>query len=209
MYRLLAADFERPSARAISPLLRFSKCRRVRTSRSSASRPLSASWTWRRVSARTAARLAVVSLPRSCAASEADDACGQAPVPERDLVAGGAQLRPEVVPVDVGQLLARQPPQPEEEGQRRVLDILREAPAEFQERLLQDVVGIDPPREPAVETQADHAPQPLPMPAEELGQGVLVARAGAADQVVHLAGIAGHMTSTPWPLSIREFLSDA
>ena len=70
--------------------------------------------------------------------------------------------------------------------------VLGEAAADLQVGLLEHVGGVDPAREPAVEAEADHPPQPLAVAVEQLGQGRLVAGASAGQEVVGLARIAGH-----------------
>ena len=58
----------------------------------------------------------------------------------------------------------------------------RKSLADIEIRLLEHVGGIDPAREPAVEPQADHPPQPIAIAVEERGQGRLVAGQGALEE---------------------------
>ena len=84
------------------------------------------------------------------------------------------------------QPLAGQKPQPEEERHRRVLPVLGQAVAGLEHRLLDDVRGIDPPLEPAVQAQRDHAPQAVAIPGQQLAPRRLVALDCAVDQALRL-----------------------
>ena len=67
-------------------------------------------------------------------------------------------LGSQVLPVQGHQPLAGDQPQPQEDRDRRVRDILTGAPGDVEVGLLQDVGGIDPPLEPPIEPQAHHPP---------------------------------------------------
>ena len=84
------------------------------------------------------------------------------------------------------QPLAGDVPQPEEERHRRILAILGQPPAGLQHRVLDDVRGVDPPLEPAVEAQRDHAPQAVAMPGQQLAPRLLVTLERAVDQALRL-----------------------
>ena len=149
--------------------------------------PLSASWTISLCSARIAAWLALVILPRSWAASETELGLGERPAMERDLLAGVAHLGAQVVAMDVGQPLAGDQPEPEVERHGRgVAGVLGEPLADVEIGLLEDVGRIDPAGEPAVEPQADHPPEPLAIAVEERGQRRLVAGQGAAEEKIRV-----------------------
>ena len=146
---------------------------------------LSASWTSRRVSARMAACDGVVSVPRSCAASETESACGQAAAVERDLAAGVAHLGAEVAAVDLGQLLAGQEPQPEEERQLPARAAYSgEPPGGLEVSLLEHVGVVDPARQPAVEPQVDHPLEPVAVLGEQGGTALGIARGGRCNKSV-------------------------
>ena len=50
--------------------------------------------------------------------------------------------------------------------------------------VLEHVGRVDPPLQPPVKPQPDHPPQPLAVPGEQLGQGLLVPAFEADQQVV-------------------------
>ena len=65
-----------------------------------------------------------------------------------------------VVPaVGIDDVVLGDVPQPEMEGHDRVLEIIAEPPAGFQQHLLHNVAGIDASSQGWIETQADHAAQ--------------------------------------------------
>ena len=85
--------------------------------------------------------------------------------------------------MQVGQLLAGDQPEPEVERHRRGSRAYSAQPlADVEVGVLEDVGGIDPAREPAVEPQADHPPQPVAIAVEQRGQGRLVAGQGALEK---------------------------
>ena len=59
-----------------------------------------------------------------------------------------------------------------------------ESPADLDVRLLEDVVGVDAAGQPAVDTEADHPPQPFTIAVEQLGKGRLVAAASPQERRV-------------------------
>ena len=87
----------------------------------------------------------------------------------------------------VHQPLAGQEPEPEEERHRGVLVVFRQPPGRVEARLLDDVGRVDPPLQPPVEAQGDHATQPLAVPAQQLPQSPLVPAHGLLDQPRRLA----------------------
>ena len=101
---------------------------------------------------------------------------------QRDLPPRVAALRTQVAAMLLQQPLAGDVPQPEEERHLRVLAIFGQAAAGFQHRVLDDVRGVDPPLEAAVEAHRDHAPQAVAMPGQQLAPRLLVAPDGAVDQ---------------------------
>jgi hypothetical protein len=52
--------------------------------------------------------------------------------------------------------------------------------------LPEQVVGVDPPPQPPVQAEADHPPQPVLAPGEQLSKGLLIPRFEATEQVVTL-----------------------
>ena len=55
------------------------------------------------------------------------------------------------------QLIAYHAAKPQEKGKRRVAEVIVAVLGRGQERFLHDVGGVDPPVEPAVEPERDHA----------------------------------------------------
>ena len=85
--------------------------------------------------------------------------------------------------MDVGQPLAGDQPEPEVERHRRgVAGVVGDPLADVEIRVLEHVGRIDPAREPAVEPQADHPPQPVAIAVEERGEGRLITGQGAAEE---------------------------
>ena len=98
---------------------------------------------------------------------------------ERDLHAGVAGLGAQVEPVQVGQLLAGDQPEPEVERHRlRVAGVVGQPLAGLEIGVLEDVVGIDPAREAAVEPEPDQPPQPVALGVEQRGEARLVSAPG-------------------------------
>jgi hypothetical protein len=77
-------------------------------------------------------------------------------------------------------------------GDPRVGGVLGGAAVDLELGLLQDVGGIDAALEPAIQSEPDHPPQPVAIAGEQLGEGVRVPGAGAAQQVVGRARVDGH-----------------
>src|SRR5437773_784565 len=93
---------------------------------------------------------------------------------ERDLPGCIAHLRPKVLPVQHLESLPGQGAEPEEEGDLGVRGELAGPAGEVEERLLEDVGGVEPALEAAVQPQADHPFEPLPVAVPELPEGVLI-----------------------------------
>jgi hypothetical protein len=93
---------------------------------------------------------------------------GQRPGLERDLAPGLAHLGPEMLAVQRRKPLAGEVPEPEERRHPGVGEVLGLPLVDVEERLLEDVRGIDPPLEAPVQPQSDHPTQPVVVLAEEL-----------------------------------------
>ena len=132
---------------------------------------LSTSWTRSRVSALMAACDGEVSRPSNWAASEPELAAGIGPrCSETSWLA--SRIRPQVAAMGIDQLLAGDVPQPEEERQRPVRQVIRKSLGGFEIGLLEDVRVVDAALELPVEAEADHLLEPLAIAGEELGQAV-------------------------------------
>jgi hypothetical protein len=94
-----------------------------------------------------------------------------------------------MLPVLVLQALAGEEPEPEEERHRGVLVVFRQPPGRIETRLLNDIGRGDPPLQPPVEAQCDHATQPLAIPAQELPESPLVPAQGLFDQRRRIAPV--------------------
>jgi hypothetical protein len=104
-------------------------------------------------------------------------------------VGGVAHAGAEVVAVQEQQRLAGQEAEPEERGQGRPGEVLRGAAGDLEVGLLEDVGRVEPPPQPPVEAEADHLPQPLAVPEEQLAQGRFVPPLDASEQVLILAPV--------------------
>lgn len=60
------------------------------------------------------------------------------------------------------------------------------------ERLLNHVGGIDASGQARVQTQGDHPPQPLPVPAQQLAASARIPLAGPAEQLLSIGLLRGH-----------------
>ena len=72
-------------------------------------------------------------------------------------------LGPEVVAVRLGQPLADDQPQPQEQRQPRVGQVRRELGDGVHQSVLEDVGRVDPSADPAVQAGVHHPPQPRPV----------------------------------------------
>ena len=78
--------------------------------------------------------------------------------------------------MQIGQLLAGDQPQPEVERHRlRVAGVVGSRLRGFEVSVLQDVIGVDPAGEAAVEPQPDQPAEPLTLAVEQRSEGPLVA----------------------------------
>src|SRR5262249_4771635 len=111
---------------------------------------------------------------------------------QRHLPGRIAHLGPKVFAVQVNQLLAGQPPQPQEERHTRVGGVLGKALHEDEKGFLEHVFGIEAALESAVPAEVDHPPEPFAVAREQLGQGLPIAGTSLAKDVIGTAWIAGH-----------------
>ena len=99
---------------------------------------------------------------------------------QRDLHAGVAGPGAEVEPVEVDQLLAGDQPEPEVERHRLgVAGVVGQPPSSLEVCLLQNIIGVDPAGEPAIEPEPDQPTEPLPLGVEERGERGFVPAQGA------------------------------
>ena len=99
--------------------------------------------------------------------------------------------------MELGQPLADDQPQPQEQRQLRVGQVVGELGDGVHERVLEDVGRVDPALEPAVEPGIDHPPQPGAVPDQRLAGGRSVACRRSLDQpevfrLVHDSEARGH-----------------
>ncbi len=181
-----------PSTAAASATVSCSKCRRASTSRSIGSMALSAVWSRTFLSARTAASLGRVRCPRSWAARAAEVAPGKRPLVERDLPPRVPHLGPEMVAVQVTELVPGDRAKPEEERGVGLLDIGTEVLPRLEADILDDVGGVDPTLKPRVEPEAHHPAQPRPVPPHQLRPAFGVAGGGQFHQVLDIARVGSH-----------------
>ena len=77
-----------------------------------------------------------------------------------------------------------------------IAGVIANSLADVEIRLLEYVGGVDPAREPVVQPQADHPPQPIAIAVEERSQGRLVAGQSAQDEVdLGVVGRIGHQSA--------------
>src|SRR5216683_4851700 len=96
-----------------------------------------------------------------------------------------------MVPMQGNHLLARDRPQPKEEGHSRLLEIALQLNGGGQKCFLNYIGGIKSPLQARIEAQSDHPAQPLPMPGENVAPDLAVPSRKALQQLVGLAGITG------------------
>ena len=97
----------------------------------------------------------------------------------------------------VDQGLGDDQPEPEEERHRAFARIVGDAAGGVEEGFLEDVVGVDPPLEPAVEPDPNHPPEPVAMlRGQPSASGPLVAE---ADALTRSAGSHGSVPAIPNP----------
>ena len=125
---------------------------------------------------------------------------GQRPVEERDLATGIAALHAEVEAVQRLEPLHGQEAQPEEGRHPRIGGVFSQPAHGIQERLLEHVLGVEPPLKAPVEPEPDHLEQPPAMPREELAERMTIPCMDAAKEGLIGVGMAGHEWS-PIPIT--------
>ena len=117
---------------------------------------------------------------------------GQGAAVERDLAGDVAHLGAEVLAVHPHEPLAGEEPQPEEERHVRLPGVLGQPGGGVDVGLLDDIGGIDPALQAAVEPQRDHPPQAVARPHQQGAPGRLVPLCRPPEQASRLARFAGH-----------------
>ena len=117
---------------------------------------------------------------------------GQGAAVERDLPPGVAHGGAEVLAVDLRQPLAGDQPQPQVGGHGAVAREVGQPGGKVEIGVLKDVGGIDPAREPAVESEADHRAQAGAVASPGRGESGLVARSGATEVTLGVVRVLVH-----------------
>src|SRR5262249_25192331 len=118
---------------------------------------------------------------------------GQRPLIERDLPPRVPHPGPEVVPVQVPELVPRDRAEPEEEWCVGLIDIRTEVPPGLEANILDDVGGVDPALEPRVQAEAHHPAQPRSVPLDQLRPASGVAGGGSLHQGLVIARFSRHL----------------
>ena len=111
---------------------------------------------------------------------------------ERDLLRGVSHPRPEVAAVDQRQAIADHQAKQQEDRQPGIVEIALHPLRQVEEALLKHVGGIDPPPEPFVDAELDHAMQAIAMPLEQVGQGLAIPGADPLEQTDRFTGRVVH-----------------
>ena len=167
-----------PSASAISAVLSRSTYRIARTSRSCGDRVARASLTCSQRSWRTRRLLGLVSWADQLADEIDGRFVGEFGQPA--LAGDAAALCEQVAAVRVADVLAGDQPQPAEERQRLVPQIIVHPPGRVGQGFLDDIRRIEPRGQPAIEPRRDHAAEIVAITLQQLAPGVVVALAGQA-----------------------------
>src|SRR5437660_8136552 len=85
--------------------------------------------------------------------------------------------------------LADDQPQPQKQRVARIAEVLLQAAHSVHISLLNDVGGVDPRLQPAVQAQLHHAVQPSPVPGENLVQRALVPGTGLFQKTSGFSGV--------------------
>ncbi len=88
------------------------------------------------------------------------------------------------MPVQRDQLLAGEEPEPQEERHRRIAQVLGQSNRCFQIRFLDDVRGVDPPLQPPIQPQRNHAAEPISVLSQQIPQTPWVAPGRLFEQLV-------------------------
>ncbi len=119
---------------------------------------------------------------------------------ERDLHARVAHLRAEVLAVERRQPPTDVQPQPEQRRQLGVGEIGVQVVGYVEERLLEDVRGVEPGPHTRVDAQLDHATEPIAVASEQGRQCLAITSTKSLDQVGRFAGRVLHDgPHTPYP----------
>jgi hypothetical protein len=114
---------------------------------------------------------------------------------QRDLAVGVARLGAQLQAMQSLEPLHGQEPEPDEGRNRRVGRLFGEPARGVDERLLNDIRGIDATLQSSVEPELDHPAEPLAVLAEDLSQSVLSACAHALRQEIITVGFTRHTSA--------------
>ena len=96
------------------------------------------------------------------------------------------------MPVQGHQLLAGEEPEPQKERHRGIAQVLGQPGRGLQIRFLDHVRRVDPPLEPPIHPQGDHAAKPISVPRQQRPQDLPIPLRGLLEYSVGLARIQGH-----------------
>src|SRR5262245_37862807 len=106
-----------------------------------------------------------------------------------------AHFCPQVPAMHVDQLAAEDMSQPQEEGKRRIAEILGQLPGRLEVRLLQNVRAVDAPLQAAIEPEPHRPPQAIVVACEQIVAGGLIAVSRLPQQSRALIWFVRHKTS--------------
>jgi len=97
-----------------------------------------------------------------------------------------------MMPVQGHQLLAGEEPEPQKERHRWITQVLGQSRRGFQIGLLDNVRRVDPPLQPSIHPQRNHAPEPISVPYEEGPQSPRITAGRLLEQLIGRIRVAGH-----------------
>jgi hypothetical protein len=97
--------------------------------------------------------------------------------------------------MEVDQFLADAQPEPEKGRQLGIAQVLVQPRGDVEERLLEDVRGIQPGLESRVHTELDHSAEPLAVDLEQLDQRLRAAGTESLNQFIALDRVVAHAGS--------------
>ena len=115
-----------------------------------------------------------------------------APLPQMLFAVGTAPLGDSMTTVRIDELILGELPQPQMEREPRILHVIGQPLAGFQQDILDDVAGVNPLRDHPIHPQLDHLTQRLAMPLHQLVDGGRFAPFGPDQQFVSFRRIRPH-----------------